>query len=254
VCCAHACCRDGSKILTSSDDGSARLWSVESGQQLHEFKGHSKKLCSASFSSDDSKLLTCSEVTPVHPRATRVWCCDSGRLLLDTHATAAESTSRHLSQRPSGCESVFSPDGLHVVRQPYFPSHVVCVSEIMIIPIQVTVSDDRLRMRLSLASTGEAALQLGPFSAALHSFQFSEDALLLLLCCVDRSCHVFCGRSAVLFLSIPPPPTAPPLLPAHASFSPDCRQVVLLSAGSSSVHLHSLHTSCLQTPYTINEM
>ena len=121
-CCAHACCRDGSKILTSSDDGSARLWSAQSGQQLHEFKGHSKKLCAASFSPDDTKVLTCSEVTPVHPRATRVWCCDSGRLLLDAGSTAAESASRHLSQWPWSCESVFSPDGLHVVRRPRPPS------------------------------------------------------------------------------------------------------------------------------------
>jgi WD40 repeat protein len=108
--------RDGSKILTSSDDGSARLWSVESGQQIQEFKGHSKKLCSASFSNDGMKVLTCSEVTPVHPRTTRVWSCDSGELLLDADKTTAESTSHHLSQRPWGCESVFSPDGLHVVR------------------------------------------------------------------------------------------------------------------------------------------
>ena len=113
-------CRDGSKILTSSDDGSARLWSVESGEQIKEFKGHSKKLSSASFSPDDLKVLTCSEVSPVHPRTTRIWSCDSGQLLLDADKTKADSVSRHLS-RPWGCESVFSPDGLHVVCAPCGP-------------------------------------------------------------------------------------------------------------------------------------
>jgi WD40 repeat protein len=64
-CCAllfwtffQAYSRDGSKILTSSDDGSARLWSVETGEQFKEFKGHSKKLCSASFSNDGTKLFS----------------------------------------------------------------------------------------------------------------------------------------------------------------------------------------------------
>ena len=109
--------RDGSKILTSSDDGSARLWSVESGQQLKVFQGHSKKLCCATFSNDETMVLTCSEATPVHPRSTRVWSRDSGELLVDADKTAAESTSRHMSQGAVGCESVFSPDGLHVVRQ-----------------------------------------------------------------------------------------------------------------------------------------
>ena len=114
---AHPFCRDGSKILTSSDDGSARLWSVESGQQLKVFQGHSKKLCCATFSHDETMVLTCSEATPVHPRSTRVWSRDSGELLVDADKTAAESTCRHLSQGAVGCESVFSPDGLHVVRQ-----------------------------------------------------------------------------------------------------------------------------------------
>jgi WD40 repeat protein len=247
--------RDGSKVLTSSDDGSARLWSVESGQQIKEFKGHSKKLCAASFSNDGTKVLTCSEVTPVHPRTTRVWSCDSGELLLDADKTTAESTTHNLSPRPWGCESVFSPDGLHVVRFRHLPLLMIFVSETLIISLQVTVSDDRQRMRLSLASTGQESLLLGPFSETLHSFQFSDDGMLLLLCCGDGSCHIFCARSAALFLSLRSPLAVQhsslighPPLSAHASFSPDCRQVVFLSGGSNVVHLHNLQTSSLQTP------
>jgi hypothetical protein len=45
---------------------------------------------------------------------------------------------------------------------------------------------------------------------------------------------------------------AQPLVSAHASFSPDCRQIFFLPSGSCSVHLHSLPTSCLQTPYRID--
>lgn len=124
---------------------------------------------------------------------------------------------------------------------------------------QVTVSDDRQRIRLSFASSGETSLLLGPYSDGLHSFQFSDDGFLLLLCCGGGSCHILCARSGALFLSIRSPVTASlspstslmaqPLVSAHASFSPDCRQIVFLPSGSCSVHLHSLSTSCLQTPY-----
>ena len=115
-------------------------------------------------------------------------------------------------------------------------------------------------MRLSLVSTGKVSLLLGPFSEGLQSFQFSDDGMLLLLCCGDGSCHILCGRSAALFLSIRSPlPSQPSSSIGHAlqwtqaSFSPDCRQILFLSGGSSIVHLHSLQTSCLQTPYKLSQ-
>jgi hypothetical protein len=101
---------------------------------------------------------------------------------------------------------------------------------------------------------------LGPFNEGLHSFQFSEDGSLLLLCCGDGSCHIFCARTAVLFMSIRCPTgvkhlssLGSPLVSAHASFSPDCSQVVFLPGGSCSVYVHSLHSSRLQTSNTVNQ-
>ncbi len=136
----------------------------------------------------------------------------------------------------------------------FAPFDQFCVRTLSI-ALQVTVSDDRQHMRMSLSSTGEVSLRLGPFREVLHSFQFSEDGLLLLLCCSDGSCHIFCARSAALFLSIRSPSAiqhsssiSHPLMSAHALFSPDCRQIVFLSGGSNVVHLHNLQTSCLQTP------
>jgi WD40 repeat protein len=126
--------------------------------------------------------------------------------------------------------------------------------------LQVTVSDDGQCMRLGLASTGDESLVLGPFNEGLHSFEFSEDGLLLLICCGDGSCHIFCARSAVLFMSIRCPlgvqhssSLGSSLVSAHASFSPDCSQVVFLPGGSCSVYLHSLHTSRLQSPNAVTQ-
>jgi WD40 repeat protein len=114
-------------------------------------------------------------------------------------------------------------------------------------------------MRLCFANTGEQSMLLGPFSEILHSFQFSENGMLILLCCGDGSCHIFCGRSGVLFLSIrsPSDPSRQSSIvssvPAHACFSPDCRQIALLLGGSSTVHLLNLQSSRLRSPRSMNE-
>jgi hypothetical protein len=201
-----------------------------------------------------AKSRPCTRAPRACGAATAAACCL-------TRAAPRQSLPRATSASGRGAASrCFPPMVCTWSAAPALPLPAYSVSEIITVLIQVTVSDDRLRMRLSFTSTGEAALQLGPFSDALHSFKFSDDGLLLLLCCADRSCHIFCARSAVLFLSVPSPSAAQrssmasTLMPTHASFSPDCRQIVLLSAGSCSVHLHSLQTSCLQTPYAVNEM
>lgn len=50
---------DGKRIITASDDGTARLWDL-SGKQLVEFKGHQKPIRSVSFSLDGQHIATAS--------------------------------------------------------------------------------------------------------------------------------------------------------------------------------------------------
>ncbi len=129
--------------------------------------------------------------------------------------------------------------------------------------LQVTVSDDRQRIRISFASSGDTSMILGPYSEGIHSFQFSDDGLLLLLCCGVGSCHIFCARSCCLFLSIRSPvtdllpsstaPVTVPFVSPCASFSPKSNQIVVLVPGSCSVHLHNLSSSCLLTPYKFDQ-
>ena len=47
--------------LTSSYDNTARLWDVETGQQIRVFKGHSWWVWSAAFSPDESHVVTASQ-------------------------------------------------------------------------------------------------------------------------------------------------------------------------------------------------
>ncbi|MEH1895410.1 MAG: ribosome assembly protein 4, partial [Nostoc sp.] len=58
---------DGKRILTASDDKTARVWDIQ-GKQIAELKGHTEPVNSASFSPDGKRILTASS-----DKTARVW-------------------------------------------------------------------------------------------------------------------------------------------------------------------------------------
>jgi FkbM family methyltransferase len=86
---------DGSKVLTGSDDQTARLWETASGRPLSTLEGHRGVILSVMFSPDGSKVLTGSD-----DQTARLWETASGQLLV--------SMEGHKSWVVS---VAFSPDG-----------------------------------------------------------------------------------------------------------------------------------------------
>jgi WD40 repeat protein len=56
---------DGSKAVTSCDDGGVRLWNTNTGKLVRHFKKHTKEVNYAVFSPDDSKIASASNDTNV---------------------------------------------------------------------------------------------------------------------------------------------------------------------------------------------
>mmetsp|Transcript_13473 Transcript_13473/g.25535 ORF Transcript_13473/g.25535 Transcript_13473/m.25535 type:complete len:451 (-) Transcript_13473:270-1622(-) len=52
--------KDGSEILTSSTDGSVKLWDTDTGDEIRSFEGHTKSVWKASFSPNNDLILSCS--------------------------------------------------------------------------------------------------------------------------------------------------------------------------------------------------
>ena len=90
---------DGSRILTASDDKTARVWDPASGRELAVLKGHAGTVYSATWSPNGSRILTASR-----DLTARVWDPVSGRELavLNGHEFFVNS-------------AVWSPDGSRIL-------------------------------------------------------------------------------------------------------------------------------------------
>jgi WD40 repeat protein len=89
----------GNRLLSSSDDKTAKLWDVQTGQILINFKGHIKPVVEASFNADETKVLSKSL-----DGTAKLWDATSGKMLFSI-------------QRPAKTlmNAAFSNDGNFVV-------------------------------------------------------------------------------------------------------------------------------------------
>jgi WD40 repeat protein len=90
---------DGTRVVTTSRDTTARVWDAASGRELALLKGHEAEVWRAAFSADGTRVVTAS-----HDKTARVWDVASGRelALLKGHEDEVSSAA-------------FSADGSRVV-------------------------------------------------------------------------------------------------------------------------------------------
>lgn len=67
---------DGKKIVTTSQDKSARIWDAESGRELRILKGHKGGIHYALFSPDGTRIVTASG-----DETARIWDVESGKVV-----------------------------------------------------------------------------------------------------------------------------------------------------------------------------
>jgi len=93
---------DGAKLITASDDGTAKVWSVETGAMLSNLdvgRYDDAGVFTAKLSFDDCFALTVSE-----DGVTRIWSLEE----------SANCIRSFVGERHSDTEALFSPDGLRV--------------------------------------------------------------------------------------------------------------------------------------------
>jgi WD40 repeat protein len=90
---------DGRRIVTASQDTTARIWDANTGYEVAQLRGHTDRVGGAAFSPDGSRIVTASA-----DRTVRVWDAATGRetLVLRGHTAGVRSAE-------------FSPDGRQIV-------------------------------------------------------------------------------------------------------------------------------------------
>lgn len=142
---------DGLKILTGSDDRTARVWDAATGQQLLTMN-HAGRITCAAFSPDGKRIVTASL-----DKTARVWDGSTGRLSLELkgHTAGVWNAS-------------FSPDGRRVL----------------------TASSDKTARIWDIA-TGQQILVLTGHTDRVWSASFSPDSRQVVTASFDKSVRIW---------------------------------------------------------------
>ena len=156
---------DGTRVLTSSDDKTARLWRVVTGQPLSILSGHTDKVTDAQFSAGGDLILTNSIDGTV-----RLWNASTGALRFTLNVFTPGSAPGILGPVPQRASAMLSPDGSLVLT--WIGNKVV---------------------RLWRASTGESLANLEGSGDSVDT-SFSPDGSRIVTA-VDNTARLWDGRT-----------------------------------------------------------
>lgn len=154
---------DGQRIVTSSADKTARVWSASDGRLQAELKGHSSFVNNAVFSPDGRRIVTASA-----DYTARVWDADNGQLLAELRGHSSFVNS-----------AVFSPDGRRIL----------------------TASADRTA-KVWDSTTGHLLLELHGHGSFVNSATYSSDGHSLLTASADQTARVWSAESGRLLAEL----------------------------------------------------
>jgi len=143
---------DGMRIVTASDDRTARVWDAGSGAELYQLAGHAGAVRSASFSRDGARIVTAST-----DKTARIWDAASRAPLLELRGHTDEIFC-----------ATFSPDGKLVA----------------------TASGDKTA-RLWDAATGTQLRSLSGHTNKVTGVAFSPDSNLVVTVSEDATARVW---------------------------------------------------------------
>jgi WD40 repeat protein len=182
---------DGKRVVTASDDNTARLWDAETGKQIGEpLAGHTDGVARAAFSPDGKRIVTAS-----WDRTARLWDAETAKPIgepLRGHADTVFSAA-------------FSPDGTRIV----------------------TASADKT-VRLWDAETGEPIGEpLQGHEAKVFSAAFSPNGTRIVTASLDNTARLW---EATTGKQMGEPLTGHRDGVGKAMFSPDGTRIVTASA------------------------
>ncbi len=154
---------DGQRIVTASDDNTAKLWDATRGKLLFSLDGHTERVNEAKFSPDGQRIVTASD-----DKTAKVWGATSGKLLysLEGHTDMVISAA-------------FSPDGQRIV----------------------TASADKTA-KVWDATSGKLLYSLDGHTSSVISATFSPDGQRIVTGSTDNTAKLWDATSGKLLYSL----------------------------------------------------
>ena len=216
---------DGTRIVTGSWDGTAKVWDARTGTSLLDLRGHTDKITSVFFSPDNTRIVTGS-----WDKTAKVWDARTGASLLELKGHKGSVTSVS-----------FSPDGMRIVTVSDYGTTKVWdartgtslvelkgrtsgVSNVSFSPdgTRIVTGGDDNTAKVWDAQTGVFLLDLIGHTASVSSVSFSPDGTRIVTGSEDMTAKVWDARTGLSLLD----------LKGHThevssvSFSPDGTRIV----------------------------
>ena len=208
---------DGKKIVMPATDGTARIFDVGSGKELHKLIGHENEVRSAAFSPDGKNIVTASGDGTV-----RIWETESGKELKKVTVNE-KKIIRDVFVRPP-VASFFSPQ---VDKQPEAEEKIIerieTVNAAVFSPdgkTILTADSGNYTARIWDAESGEE-LQKFVCDSIVFGAVFSPDGKKAAISCSNGTIHIVVSESGKTLRVLRHSGQIP-----SASFSPDGKRIV----------------------------
>ena len=153
---------DGSRIVTASEDKTARLWDAATAKEIAVLRGHESVVNSAAFSPDGSRIVTASS-----DKTARIWDAATAKELAILRSDEGVATTGVVTS------AAFSPDGTRVV----------------------TTSDDNTARVWDAAAANEIVVLRG-HDDGVSSAAFSPDGTRIVTASWDNTARVWDAATA----------------------------------------------------------
>ena len=201
---------DGSRIVTGSEDMTAKIWDSNTGDELQTLVSHRRKVIGVAFSSDGNRVVTGST-----DQTLRTWNVHTGKLI--------ETDNTHDSLE---CVT-YSPDGTKIAC-----GGVLGLRTIFDRGFRVFIySADPLRLQRTLTGNTEVKIDF------IYSVVFSSDSQRIATGGTEGKVRIWDAHTGKALTALPQEQTI-----ASIAFSPDGKQIVSASKDTIKISLWNVNT------------
>jgi hypothetical protein len=242
---------DGARIVTASDDKTAKIWDARTGALLTTLQGHADAVLSAAFSPGGAVVVTASD-----DRTAKIWDARTGAFL----ATLAGHDRTVLT-------AAFSPDSARIVTASLDKTAKIWDARTGALLVTLSGHQGQVRsaafspdgVRIVTAShdntakiwdarTGAVLATLVGHSSWMLSAAFSPDGTRIVTGSFDNTAKIWDARTgAVLATFAGPVDTASAGVVDSASFSPDGARIVIVPNDKTAIILDARTGAVLAT-------